>query len=90
MKPTVQMRIRVQHDVAEKYMKLPPRLRARAFSFILAAQECDIDLKQLLQLRGTLISLGVLINQSLKTSWGKTTDTEAVRQVVQLLKGVLR
>jgi len=53
---------------------------------VLAAHAEGIDLVELLALRKVLINLGTLLNQSLKTTWGQTTDAAAAGEVVRLLR----
>jgi hypothetical protein len=49
----------------------------------------DVDLNELIQSRSQLTSLGVLINQSLRTSWGKSTDGVAMRELLKKLERIL-
>jgi len=85
-----QLRIRLSPGVAARFEALPPLARARAVSMLLGAQSEGVDLPTLLQLRGELARLGTLLNQSLKTSWGRSTDAQAASEVVRILEGVLR
>jgi len=58
-------------------------------SFLLASVQDGLDLTELLQARRELISLGVLINQSLRLSWGQTTDGVALHALLHKLQRIL-
>ncbi|MCE0499084.1 MAG: hypothetical protein LV481_14180 [Methylacidiphilales bacterium] len=57
-------------------------------AIMLSAQMEKIDLGALLAMRGELASLGNLINQSLRTTWGQETDRASAENVLAKLKGV--
>ena len=75
--------------MASRFASLPPRSRSRAVSFLLASVQEGLDLAELLQARRELISLGVLINQSLRLSWGQSTDGVALRALLKHLQRIL-
>jgi hypothetical protein len=83
-----QLRIRLTPEAMSKYKDIPPLARLRVISFLLNAHAKDINLGELLAMRRVLVNLGNLLNQSLKTSWGKSTDAAAASEVVMLLKGL--
>lgn len=87
---TTQMRIRVSPGVARKLSTLSPRARCRAVSMMVAAAMEGVDLGELLAMRKELTSLGNLLNQSLRASWGAAADREALRAVVTKLEDVLK
>lgn len=89
MSPSLQLRIRLSKGSAQRFLALPPRSRSRAVSFLLASVQDGLDLAELLQARRELISLGVVINQSLRLSWGKTTDGVALRALLKKLDRIL-
>jgi hypothetical protein len=57
---------------------------------ILAAEAERIDLKELLALRPTLVNLGTLLNQSLRTSWGQSVDGATADELVRVLGRLVR
>ena len=75
--------------MASRLASLPPRSRSRAVAFLLASVQDGLDLTELLQARRELISLGVLINQSLRLSWGQTTDGVALHALLHKLQRIL-
>jgi len=56
---------------------------------LLASIPEGLDLNELLLARRELISLGVLINQSLRLSWGQTTDGVAMNALLKKLQRIL-
>lgn len=89
MNSNLQIRIRLSKGVASRFASLPPRSRSRAVSFLLASVQEGLDLAELLQARRELISLGVLINQSLRLSWGQSTDGVALHALMKILQRIL-
>ena len=89
MNQTNQLRIRLSKGMASRLASLPPRSRSRAVAFLLASVQDGLDLAELLQARRELISLGVLINQSLRLSWGQTTDGVALHALLHKLQRIL-
>ena len=77
-----QLRLRLPSDIAEKLRALPIPVRNQLVAIMLRAQMERIDLFELTAMRKELVSLGTLINQSLRTSWGRETNREAVISVV--------
>jgi hypothetical protein len=57
---------------------------------MVGAAMANVDLGELLAMRKELTSLGNLLNQSLRVSWGKAADREALRAVVTKLEDVLK
>ena len=82
----LQVRLRLPPDIAWKLRSLPIPLRNQVVAVMLRAQADKIDLLSLVSMRRELSSLGTLINQSLRTSWGRETDQEAVTRVVSKLQ----
>lgn len=89
MSPNLQLRIRLSKGSAQRFLSLPPRSRSRAVSFLVASACEGIDLPALLQARRELVSLGVLINQSLRLSWGQSADGVALRELLKKLQRIL-
>ena len=81
-----QLRIRLTPEAQSRFKDIPPLARLRVVSFILNSHAEGIDLGKLLAMRKVLINLGNLLNQSLKTSWGKSTDAAATSEVVRVWK----
>lgn len=89
MTTSSQLRIRVLPKTAARLKKIPPRLRAKVVSLLIESIINKVDLIELLSLRKDLVSLGVLLNQSLRTSWGKSVDGEAASALVTKLNKFL-
>ena len=89
MNTTTQLRIRLSKGAASKLLSLPPRARSRIVSFMLGSTNQNLDFNELLQARKELVSLGVLINQALRTSWGKSTDAVAMAALQKRLEKIL-
>lgn len=87
---TKQLRIRVTHQIAAQFEALPPRARGQAVSLILGARASGLDLQELLKLRQVVVNTSNLLNQSLRTSWGRTVDAEAATELVRLLRRVVQ
>jgi hypothetical protein len=85
-----QLRVRTSEAVATRLLALPPRARSRAVSLMVAAAMEQVDLAALLDLRGELVRLGNLLNQSLRTSWGAAADRDALQAIVTKLGRVLK
>jgi hypothetical protein len=85
-----QLRIRLTPEAMSRYKNVPPLARLRVVSFILNTHAEGIDLGELLAMRKVLVNLGNLLNQSLKTSWGKSTDAAAAIEVVRVWKGITK
>jgi hypothetical protein len=83
---STQLRIRLSSEAMAKYKSIPPLARQRLVSMILVAEAEQVDLKELLGLRKVLVNLGTLINQSLRTTWGQTTDGAAASELVRVLR----
>jgi hypothetical protein len=49
-----------------------------------------VDLAALLEMRRELVSLGNLLNQALRLSWGTAVDRDALREVVLKLGRLLK
>jgi len=89
MKGSTQLRISLSPGAAARLQKLPPIARSRVVSMLLGAQAEGVDLPALLGMRSELTRLGNLLNQSLRTSWGSSTDALAAERVIKILEGVL-
>ena len=89
MKGSEQLRIRLSPGAAARLQELPPIARSRVVSMLLGAQAEGVDLPALLGMRSELTRLGTLLNQSLRTSWGSSTDSLAAERIIKMLEGVL-
>jgi len=87
---TKQLRIRVSPQIAAQFEALPPRARGQAVSLVLGAWAGGLDLRELLKVRQVIANAGNLLNQSLRTSWGRTVDAEAASQLVRVLRQVVK
>jgi hypothetical protein len=87
---TKQLRIRLSPQIAAQFEALPPRARGQAVSLVLAAWVSGLDLGELVKIRRVVVNTGNLLNQSLRTSWGRTVDAEAATQLVRLLRRVVQ
>jgi len=85
-----QLRVRTSEAVATRLLALPPRARSRAVSLMVAAAMEDVNLAALLELRGELVRLGNLLNQSLRASWGTAADQDALHVIVTKLGRLLK
>jgi hypothetical protein len=83
-----QLRIRLSPAAAKHYADIPPLARSRVISFILNMHAAKVDPAELLSSRHVLVNLGTLLNQSLRTSWGKSSDAQAASELVRVLKGL--
>jgi hypothetical protein len=89
MKNSVQLRIRMPRQEATRWLALPPSSRSKAVSLVLsAAGTCDLN--ELAAMRRELSSLGTLLNQSLRTSLGKSVNINALNECVSVLKHLTR
>jgi hypothetical protein len=59
-------------------------------SLIVSAALERVDLAALLEMRRELVSLGNLLNQALRLSWGTAVDRDALREVVLKLGRLLK
>jgi len=59
-------------------------------SLILGAWASGLNLQELLKVRQVVVNTSNLVNQSLRTSWGRTVDAEAASQLVRLLRQVVQ
>ena len=84
-----QLRVRTSEAVAARLLGLSPRARSRAVSLMVAATMEQVDLAALLAMRVELVRLGNLLNQALRTSWGREVDREALQAIVTKLGRVL-
>jgi hypothetical protein len=89
MNPSSQLRVRLQPKTAARLKKLPPRLRTKVVSLLIASVIDKVDLTELMKARKELVSLGVLLNQSLRTSWGKKCDEQAADKLLKKLEVLL-
>lgn len=85
-----QLRVRTSEAVAARLLALPPRARSRAVSLMVSAAMQHVDLAALLGMRGELVRLGNLLNQSLRTSWGTAADHDALQAIVTKLGRLLK
>ena len=88
--PSKQLRIRTSEAVATRLLALSPRARSRAVSLMVAGALEQVDLAALLELRGELVRLGNLLNQSLRTTWGAAADHDVLHAIVAKLGRVLK
>ena len=85
---SVQVRVRVPEGVAKSLLDLAPRQRANALGLLLAEKANGIDLQKLLQADASLIRIGVLMNQSLRTSGGRSVDLVALQNAIKLINSL--
>jgi len=83
-----QLRLRLPSDIATQLRGVPVPVRNQLVALMLRAQIHKIDLSDLITMRKELASLGTLINQSLRSSWGRETHREAVTAVVAKLQNL--
>lgn len=84
----MQIRVRVPQGVAKNLLDLCPRQRANAVGLLLSEKADGIDLQKLLQADGSLIRIGVLLNQSLRTSGGRSVDLVALQNAIKLINSL--
>ena len=89
MNASTQLRIRLSDNAARRLLTLPPRARSRAVSLLVTSGIEGINLEALLLARRELASLGSLLNQSLRLSWGESADGDALRGILKKLEGLL-
>ena len=89
MKCSIQLRVRLPRDEAEKWLTLPPTSRAKAVALVLRSAG-NIDLKRLVGMRRELVNLATLLGQSLEASCGQTVDGNALNECVRLIKQLVR
>lgn len=89
MTTTSQLRVRLLPNTASRLKKLSPRLRAKVVSLLIESAIQNVDLDALLLARKDLVNLGTLLNQSLRTSWGKNCDEQAATKILKKLGGLL-
>jgi hypothetical protein len=86
---TKQLRIRLTEGVWRQFHDLPPRARGQAVSLILGAWGLGVNLRELLRVRQDVARASNLMNQSLRTSWGKSADGVAASEMVRLFRRAL-
>jgi hypothetical protein len=86
---TKQLRIRLGNEAWQQFHALPPRARGQAVSLILGAWGLGVNLRELLAVRQDVARASNLMNQSLKTSWGKSADGVAASEMVRVFRRVL-
>ena len=89
MKPTTQLRIRLSDNAAQRLLVIPPRARSRVASILVASGMEKIDLATILEARRELVSLGNLLNQSLRLSWGERADGAALQAIIKKMEALL-
>jgi hypothetical protein len=82
----LQLRLRLPSDIVTQLRGVPIPVRNQLVALMLRAQIHKIDLPELIAMRKELVSLGTLINQSLRSSWGRETHREAAKAVVVKLQ----
>lgn len=75
---------------ARRFSDLPPKARMRVVSLLLSSAALGFDLRELIAIRRELVSLGILLNQSLQASWGQVPDADVHRAISKKLWEVLR
>lgn len=91
-KPTMSVsfgRARLPNELARQLMDLAPGLRGRVIAFVLLAHVRGVEVPKLVTAGDSLKRLGVLLNQSLRSSAGTAPDQTALREAVNLV-GSLR
>lgn len=89
MNKTIQLRVRLSSEIARPFLMLPPKARSRALSLLISSSTAKVDLDQLIRFRSELASLGNLVNQSLRASWGEKVDQVAIEKIVKILRRLL-
>jgi hypothetical protein len=89
-KGSTQLRISILPEAAAYYRTIPRTLQKRVISTILAAHAMKIDLNALLETRKVLVTCGSLLNQSLRTSWGKAVDHKALDEALRIIRGLTK
>ena len=74
--------------MAAKLLDLPTKIRSRAVSVILAAHWDKISVEKLIAAQDQFRRLGILLNQSLRASGGRDVDQDALKEAVQIVKGL--
>jgi len=90
----IEVRCRVRGPVGEALHSMPRRPRSRVIAATIAAALEEVDLDALLEAREELRRLGVLLNQSLRFSFGEGVGDAAlmarVVAVVELVESLVR
>ena len=81
-------RARLPLSLAHDLKALKPSLRGRVVALVLIAKATDIDLPELVAAREQLRRLGVLLNQSLRSSLGREVDLRALAAAVRLINSL--
>jgi hypothetical protein len=89
MNKTIQLRVRLNAETARPFLLLPPKARSRALSLLVSSSTLGVDLKELITFRSELASLGNLVNQSLRSSWGEHVDRASIEKIVLKLRRLL-
>jgi len=76
--------------MALELSQLPPRARGRAVSLLLQARMAGVEVSELLAVHKNLVTVGHLLNRSLRVSRGQVANVVAVERCVELLKGLTR
>jgi hypothetical protein len=84
----MQIRIRITDELGKALVSLPPRMRARVVSLILATHGQGVDLRELSQIHRDLGLLRHLLQRSLEVSRGGAVDSLAVERCIELLQGL--
>ena len=87
-RPTISVslgRARLPNDLAHQLMALSPGFRGRVIAFILLAHVQHVEVSKLVMAGDSLKRLGVLLNQSLRSSAGTAPDQTALREAVNLI-----
>jgi hypothetical protein len=76
-------RARLPQGLAGQLNALPPGLRGRVVAFVLLAHVQGLNLPQLVAASTELRRLGVLVNQSLRASAGRSVDVVALQEAAK-------
>jgi len=90
-RPTISVslgRSRIPNDLAHQLMALSPGFRGRVVAFILLAHVQRVEVSKLVVAADSLKRLGVLLNQSLRSSAGTAPDLNALHEAANLVNSL--
>ena len=84
-----QVRLRLGQATAEQLRCLPHGVRAEVVTLVVNAALARVPVSQLVGYRQELKNLGLLLNQSLRSSRGKSVDVVALAKVVEVVNKLM-
>lgn len=85
-----QVRLRLSPTVALQLRDLPARARAEVIALVTNAALAKVPIVQLVGYRQELKNLGLLLNQSLRVSSGRSVNVEAVARVGEVISRLIQ